>query len=188
MKKFFALLLVFSLLLNVSAAFASDVGIQIIGGPEEESTPVSLDDMKVGETAKIDGFGETTILKADFFNNIYYGRYSGWYSGDEAEYLYLKIKILNTQKKTMNYLNMFGDVICDFGDGYQFGGWYRQRKADTDDAYLYKEATDGYEISPLYAGQYFVVVTLPNFVVDSKEPLSVTFKIGDNEFTYHHRR
>ena len=194
MKKILAMLLVLSMLLVCSAAMADDTGIQVIGGPAAETTPVTLDDMKVGQTAKIDGFGDVTILSADWCDTINAGhsgretlRYTWWSSGDEADYLCLKIRIMNTQKQAQDYSKMIQDIVCDFGDGYQFGGWYRQRQNDSD-GYLYYDESTSYEISPLYAGQYGIIVTLPNSVVESKEPLSVTFCIGENEFTYHHRR
>lgn len=192
MKKFLSMLLILSMLLAAAAAFAEDTGIQVIGGPStEESTPVSLDDMKIGKTVKIDGFGDVTILAVewdDWISRRYNSGGSGsWNSGKEAEYLYIKLRILNTQKSARDYAQEFHDIVCDFGDGFQFGGWYRQREDDTD-GYLYEDAKASYEISPLYAGQYGVIVTLPNIVMESKEPLSVTFHIGDNEFTYHHRK
>lgn len=189
MKKFLSMLLILSMLLAAAAAFAEDTGIQVIGGPStEESTPVSLDDMKIGKTVKIDGFGDVTILSVEWRDYISKSGGGYWDSGAEAEYLYIKLRILNTQKSARDYAQEFHDIVCDFGDGFQFGGWYRQRKSDTDDGLLYYDAKASYEISPLYAGQYGVIVTLPNFVMESKEPLSVTFHIGDNEFTYHHRK
>lgn len=187
MKKILLMLLILSMMLTATA-FADDTGIQVIGGPSAESTPVSMDDMKIGKTVKIDGFGDVTILSAEWRDEIAYGNDKSWYSGAEAEYLYLKLRILNTQKSAYDYAQVIHDIVCDFGDGYQFGGWYRQREDDTDSGYLYKDEKKSYEIAPLYAGQYGVIVTLPNLVVESKEPLSVTFKIGDNEFTYHHRQ
>lgn len=194
MKKILAMLIVLSLLLPAAAALADDdTGVQIIGGPATESAPVSLDDMKIGETAKIEGFGAVTILSVEWMDGILRCDANGWNnnsweSGSEAQFLYLKVRILNTQKKAQNFLKMFSDIVCDYGDGYTFAGWCRQRSADDEQKRLYTGREDGYEISPLYAGQYGVIVTLPNLVVESKEPLSVTFKIGEHEFTYHHRR
>lgn len=192
MKKILLMLLILSMMLTATA-FADDTGIQVIGGPSTESTPVSMDDMKIGKTVKIDGFGDVTIMSAEWCDKIDYriensSSWDRWYSKDEAEYLYIKLRILNTQKSAYDYAQEIHDIVCDFGDGYQFGGWYRQREDDTDSGYLYENEKTSYEIAPLYAGQYGVIVTLPNLVVESKEPLSVTFKIGDNEFTYHHRR
>lgn len=80
---------------------ASDTGIMIIGGPDSTaSDAVDLDDMKVNQTVDIDGFGEVTIVKADWADQI--GANRGWHtfsSGAEAEYLYIDVRILNTQKK-----------------------------------------------------------------------------------------
>ena len=53
---------------------------------------------------------------------------------------------------------------------------------------VYQQKDQSHAISPMYRGKYIIVVTLPNDVVKSKKPLSITFKIGDNEFTYHHRK
>lgn len=186
MKKLLAMILAFTLFLSCPAAMASDTGIMIIGGPDSAaSDAVDLDDMKVNQAVDIDGFGEVTIVKADWFNHVPKSDFS---SGDEAEYLCIEVRILNTQKKAQNYHPMFGDIICDYGDGFQFKGWYRQRKSDTDNSYWYYNAQDNYEIDPLYAGRYLICVTLPNRVWTTEDPLSVTFTIGENEFTYHHRK
>ncbi len=188
MKRIFAWMLALLILGCSMTAFADDTGIKVISGENEAAETVNLDDMKVGVTAKIEGFGDVTILSAEWKNKLQYDWSSYLSSGSEAEYLYLEVRILNTQKKAVNYMQMFGDIICDFGDGYQFGGWVRQHRSDEDGSYVYKESSDSYDIGTLYAGRYAVVVTLPNYVVNSKEPLSVTFKIDENEFTYHHRQ
>lgn len=196
MKKLLAMILVLAVILSCPAAMASDTGIMIIGGPESAaSDAVDLDDMKVNQTVDIDGFGEVTIVKADWADrlpNVSPGSYNSWEAGKEAKYLYIEIRILNTQKKAQNYHPMFGDIICDYGDGFQFKGWYRQKNSDVDDGSSdvrwYKDAQENYEIEPLYAGRYLVCVTLPNRVWSTEDPLSVTFTIGENEFTYHHRK
>lgn len=62
MKKFIALTLALALLASLSFAVAGapgdDLGIQIIGGPEAESVPMSLDDMQLGTTYTIDGYAK----------------------------------------------------------------------------------------------------------------------------------
>lgn len=194
MKKILSVLLVLSMLLAASAALADDTGIQVIGSPEAEDDVVILDDLKQGQIATIEGFGNVQIYSAEwidgfgsrnkdnYISNYYYE------SGEEAQFLRLNIRILNTTFAAKNYHSMFSDIICDYGDGYQFKGWYRQRHNDTDEGMAYDDSKLSYDISPLYAGRYIVCVTLPNICVDSDEPISVTFKIGDNEFTYHHRK
>ena len=193
MKKILSMLLVLSMLLTASAALAEDTGIQIIGGPEVAAEVVNLDDMKVGQVAKIEGLGEIQILSAEWIDEFGMVNESGWRggtydSGPEAQYLRLNIRILNTNFTSKNYHAMFSDIICDYGDGYQFKGWYRQHEKDTEYAYVFSDSKVSYDVSPLYAGRYMVCVTLPNVCVDSEEPLSITFKIGENEFTYHERK
>lgn len=201
MKKIISLLLILILLTAYSFCIAEDTGIQVIGGPEIETETVNLDDWKVGETAVIPGFGDITLLEADIFNEIAYdidawGDYSYFDSGVEADYLYLKIDILNTQTNAYNYYKVINEVVCSYDDMYKFGGWVRQvrhQQMDTfyckGDYYLpYYKSSDTFDIQPMYRGQYIICVTIPNDVVNGKAALNVTFKIGENEFTYHHRK
>lgn len=60
MKKFFSMLIVLSILLGCSAALASDLGVQVIGGSDAESIPVSLDDVQIDSSVDIPGWGEIT--------------------------------------------------------------------------------------------------------------------------------
>lgn len=213
MKKILLTLLVLTVLSTTSVALAEDTGIQIIGGPESEGETVSLDDMLIGKTAHIEGFGDVTILSANIVDTIYTDiDYSSWdgswefhkpiESGSKAEFLEIRIDILNTQKQSVVYFEEFGDIICDYGDGYQFGGWARQERTVVVDGYSgttyyqkespctlpFFNADDSFPIDMLYTGNYLIAVTLPNTVCESDEPLSVTFTIGDNEFTYYHRK
>lgn len=189
MKKVFAFVLALVMLASVSAvSYASDTGIQMIGGPSsagsEES--VDLDNFKVGQIAHIDGLGDVEFISAEWIDSFSSPGYLGdnYRSGEEAEYLRLTIRILNTNKKEKNYLTMINDVLCEYGDGYVFKGWVRQKDKDTDDAQPFDKAETSYDISPLYAGRYIICVTMPNLCVNSDEPLSVSFKIGSSEFTY----
>lgn len=70
MKKILSVLLVLSMLLFASAALAEDLGIQVIGGPDTESIPMSLDDMQLGQEYTIDGYAKiepVEYLEIDFF-------------------------------------------------------------------------------------------------------------------------
>ena len=189
MKKFFSLLLILFILLNLMSASAEDTGIQMIGGPESAAETIDLDDWKPGQTVDIQGFGEVTFVSADFVNGIkkvYDGRYS-FESGDEADYLRLIIEILNTQTTDVDFYKQIDSGICSYDDTYQFGTWKRQYETSTS-SQVYSEKEKSYAISPMYRGKYIIVVTLPNDVVKGNKPLSIKFKIGDNEFTYHHRK
>lgn len=202
MKKSLSMLLALLLLFVSANVVAEDTGIQVIGAPAVESEPVNLADWKEGETAKIPDFGDITLVSCEFVDTIPYKVYLGSFygsdgeakesfeSGSMADYLRIRIKILNTQKKAFDYCKVLGDdIACTFGDGYQFGGWARQERKEDDRFWtMYQNKDSSYEIGSLYYGYFDVVVTLPNYVVNSKEPLSVTFSIGDNEFTIHVRK
>lgn len=200
MKKILSLLLILSMLLGCAAAIAEDTGIQVIGGSEAEAETVNLDDWKEGDTAEISGFGNITLVSCEFTDTIPYSVYLDQYdygkakksfkSGSSADYLRIRIYILNTQKKPFDFYKVFGDeIICTFGDDYKFGGWARQERKEGDRIWVMYESKDSsYAIESLYDGYFDVVVTLPNYVVSSKEPLSVTFSIGDNEFTVNVRK
>lgn len=190
MKKLVAMMAVL-VILGSMVCYAEDTGIQIISGPLQEEETVNLDDWKVDETAVIPGFGEITFFYADVKDGLYDFEDSGtyWKSGEEAEYLRLVIDILNTQTKAVDFYKLIGDVICTYereGQIYQFAGWYRQYASYN--SYPYRSKDNSFAIEPMYRGKYLIVVTLPNDAINGKGSLSVTFKIGDNEFTYHHRK
>lgn len=197
----FLVFLVLTVLALMTPALADDTGIQIIGGPEDTAETINMDDMKEGDTAQISGFGDITLVYTEFVDSIPTDVYiDSWSysdgtikesidSGSKADFLRIRLHILNTQKKSFDFKEVFGDVLCVFGDDYQFGGWVRQERKRADRFWtMYPDAEQSYSIDPLYEGYFDVVVTLPNYVVESKEPLSVTFSIGDNEFTCNIRK
>ena len=193
MKKILSLVLAAVLLLGCSVTFAEggdDTGIQMIGGPEDDAAgTVNLDDWKVGETVEIPNIANITLAQVDFKDYLGVLYDSDYFdSGEQAEYLYICVRVLNTKKTAFNFLPSFGDVICNFGDGYQFGGWKRQEHLSNGKWYRYEKADEYHEIGPLYSCDFCIVVTLPNYVVESKEPLSVTFTIGESEFTVNVRK
>lgn len=73
MKKILSMLLVLSMLLTASAALAEDLGIQVIGEPDTESIPISLDDMQLGQEYTIDGYAKiepVEYLVIDWFGQF----------------------------------------------------------------------------------------------------------------------
>ncbi len=190
-----AAILVLLILLCQTVCLAEDTGIQIISGPEQEVQTVNMDDWKVDQTAVISGFAEITLRDAAVVDGIENSdtrnsySWRGFSSGNEAEYLSLIVDVLNTQTNPVDFLKLIDNGICTFerdGQEYQFGMWYRQY--DAYDGFPYVKKDDGFAIEPMYRGKYIIVATLPNDVISSKDPLSITFKIGENEFTYNHRK
>ncbi len=193
MKKILSLVLAAVLLLGCSVTFAEggdDTGIQMIGGSQDDAAgAVNLDDWKESETAEIPDFANITLVSVKFQDKIEVDPWTRFESGAQAEYLRIRMHFLNTKKTAFNFLNVFGDVICNFGEGYQFGGWKRQEwLRNNKEWYVCEKAEDCSAIDPLYEGYFDVMVTLPNYVVESKEPLSVTFTIGQSEFTVNVRK
>lgn len=66
MKKILSMLLVLSMLLGCSAAMAEDLGVQVIGGPDSDTTPMSLDDIQLGKTYTVDGYAKFAPVEALF--------------------------------------------------------------------------------------------------------------------------
>ena len=197
MKRMLATVLILSVLLGCAAAMADDTGIQIIGAPEVETGAVNLDDWKENQTAIIPGFGNITLDSVQFLDtmgscndNGTSWSSTGFSSGSSADYLRIRIYVLNTQKQAFDFLKTIGDnIVCSFGDGYQFGGWKRQEYKCGDKTWvMYGNKDVSRSIGSLYDGYFDVVVTLPNYVVASKEPLSVSFSIGESEFTVNVRK
>jgi len=193
MKRLLALVLIAMMLCPVLAtAFAEDTGIQMIGGPAfGEAETVNLDDMKVGKSVTIEGLGDVTIYKVEWVSEFKCQDDSWLMSGAEAEYLKIDLRIINKTQNAINYHSLIDNVVCNLevdGNEYVFSGWHRQTSGDDNDARTYRDKDKSYDINPLYAGRYNICMTLPNIVVDSKEPLSVSFTIGTSEFTYHLRK
>ena len=70
MKKWFVLFSLALMVLCMNGAFAEDLGVQIIGGPQTQMVAMSLDDMQVGSEYTIDGYAKVApkeFLIVDYF-------------------------------------------------------------------------------------------------------------------------
>jgi len=72
MKKILALVLMLMLALS-STAFAGDLGIQMIGGEDTTTVPMSLDDLQLGTNYEIDGY--SWVIPEDFQFVDYFGQF-----------------------------------------------------------------------------------------------------------------
>lgn len=211
MKKILSLLLVLSMLLSASAALAEGMGVQVIGGPETETEPVSLDDLKLETKAEIEGWGDLTFTAYEVQDGLGYYR-SGrtdvcsassdyYWSGKEAEFAVLYADILNTQLKDKNYLENVS-VRAIYDDTYEYAGWFYQRNYNNG-TYKYDSleidrskqntrwvvnASDQFAVSPMYEGHYIFGCTLPNAVISGNKPLKLIITIDGNEITYNIRK
>lgn len=106
MKKTLALALFLALVLTVSIACAGDLGVQVIGGPDAALTPMSLDDMQVGNVYTIDGYAKVKPVEFAFVDHF-------------AQF-----------NKDANYANLFhrkdattGHVFVAFTDNSWYNSW-----------------------------------------------------------------
>lgn len=211
MKKILSMLLVLSMLLSASAALAEGMEVQVIGGPETETEPISLDDLKLEIKAEIEGWGDLTFTAYEVQDGLGYYRsgktdvYSAsndyYWSGKEAEFSVLYADILNTQLKDKNYLENVS-VRAVYDDTYEYAGWFYQRnynngtyKYDSLEVDRNKQntrwvinAADQFTISPMYEGHYIFGCTLPNAVISGNKPLKLIITIDGNEITYNIRK
>lgn len=65
MKKFLILTVIVAIFASMAVASAEDLGVQVIGG-ENETIPVSLDDLQINATAEIPGYADVTITCSVF--------------------------------------------------------------------------------------------------------------------------
>jgi len=213
MKKILSVLLVLLMLLSASAVLAEGMGVQVIGGPETETEPVSLDDLKLNLAVEIEGWGVLTLTdfyiqdKLGYFNAgqksaSMYTTDQYYHSGNEAEYIFLFADILNNTISSKDYLGSV-EVKVVYDDLYEFGGWSYQRnfdygchdwttviEADTSKQNINWaiNKADQFEINPMYAGHYMYGCTLPNAVIEGKKPLKMIITIDGNEITYNIRK
>lgn len=210
MKKIISILLVLSMLLGCSAM--AEMGVQVIGGPDTETEPVSLDDVKLNVEAEIDGYG--IFLPNEFAFADWLGFYRKGYnepswnnnnwryrSGNDAEYAILRVDITNTATDQRDFLANC-EVKAVYDDVYEYAGWYYQVNYDNKTYYDsdYGEdnrkqnvrwainAADNFAIGPMYTGHYIFGCTLPNAVVNAKKPLKLIITIDGNEITYNIRK
>lgn len=211
MKKLVTLALCLMMLLT-SAAMAEGMGVQVIGGPAMETEPVSLDDFKLDAEVTIPGYAtlQGTACETVDWLGYYkqgktyfrYGDHHGYYrSGQEAEFVLLKMDIINIMTKDKNFLEQC-EVKVVFDDLYEYGGWsyqYNYNNSTRDDGAdgaankqqnkcFVIDKADNFVISPMYEGHYCFGCTLPNAVINSKKPLRMVITIDDNEITYNIRK
>lgn len=211
MKKILSMLLVLSMLLGCSVAMA-EMGVQVIGGPDVDSEPVSLDDVKLNTKVTIDGYGELTLTQFTYENRLlsYEAGSSinamGYDSGADADFAILRADITNIAVTARDFLANC-EVKCVFDDVYEYQGWVYQYNYDNKtgeysysrfsngDCVGYTDAQtfviakdDNFAINPMYTGHYCFGCTLPNAVVNSKKPLRIVIMMDGNEITYNIRK
>ena len=198
MKKFLSFTLAFLMLLSFSSvAFATDMSVQIIGGPQMETEAVNLDDLKMHVEAEIDGWGTLQLTGFDFYDELgYYFHYPDnniipntktIRSENEADFAILRMDITNTTLKPKDYLSDVA-VKVTYDDLYEYAGWCYQPDYNNDRQDYAINPEGQFAIDPMYQGHYMFGCTLPNAVVNSKKPLQMIITLDGNEITYNIRK
>ncbi len=107
-------------------------------------------------------------------------------SKTQADFAMLRVDILNKSGGTTDFIEKV-EVIVVFDDNAKFNGWVRQYDFDVSEDKPLNTA-DNFSIDPYYIGHYVFGCTLPNTVVNSKDPLRMEIKLGENELTYYIRK
>ena len=197
MKKLIGLALVLTMVMSFYVtAYAADAGVQVIGGNDTSmAEPVSLDDLKLNVTVDLPGYGKIAATAFSFQNELdYYAWKLGdndtrtYKTGNDADYAILYFTILNTKTTDLNFMSDISEVIATFDDVYQYSGFWMQLDPRRNSPTIPVHDDFIYSLAPMYEGGFIIGVTLPNAVVNSKAPLSLTFKLGENEVTYNIRK
>lgn len=186
MKKIVCLALALALLMGcMPAALAADEGIQVISAPTAVPETVSLDDFKLNVPVEIENYGTLTGISCDFVDYITNTRINNYNSGPEAQYLVLKMNILNMTLSKMNYLKAC-NVTVYYDEVYEFKGFCYQFK-DREATWVL-ESSDNFDIDPLYVGYYLFGCTVPNIVEEEDAPLKIVIELDGHEITYNVRK
>ena len=192
MKRTIAMLLIATLCL--ASILADDgLGVQVIGGKKKTSDPVSLEDVKLNVEVEVDGLGIIKPTEYNTYNSFsVFSKGSTNYrdtqsSGAEADYVVFRMDITNTTKEEKNYLSNCSVRVSFDNDEYIFGGKAYQLDYDIRND-IPRNPQDNFPIAPMYQGHYWFACTLPNAIMNSEKPLSMTVTIDGNEITYNIRK
>lgn len=117
MKRIVCTLLAFVMLLSLSSvALASDLGVQVIGGPETEPQAISLDDLQLGKTYTIDGYATIVPVDAQFVD--YFAQFSSNADYQDSSWTY------PTNNDADAYVYYQEDALKGYGSSYyRQAGW-----------------------------------------------------------------
>ena len=124
----------------------------------------------------------------------YYKNINIMKSGANAEFACLEMDVTNLGKEGVDFTQQ-ATVKLIFAEEYEFAGWVRMHNYDYDthdhNKYLVRAAIDpanSEETEMMYTCHMVFGCTLPNAVVEGKEPLQMIITLGGNELTYNIRK
>ena len=124
----------------------------------------------------------------------YYKHINIMKSGANAEFAWLEMEVTNLGKEGMDFTQQ-ATVKVVFDEEYEFAGWVRMENYDYDthdgNKFLVRSVLDpaNSEMTEMmYTCHMVFGCTLPNAVVEGKEPLQMIITLGGNELTYNIRK
>lgn len=178
-----------------------------------EDTPgADLANLQANARITVDSFGIVKITGVEVLDRIGYfkpqqtgsnnGDFQNCYeSGNEAQFILMKMSITNQTDYPVNYLQNVS-VVLTFDDAYQYGGWKYQYNHDngTSTRTYVNEAdcgrqnqnyvidpSDNFAIAPGVTGYYCFGCTVPNAIVEMDAPLTMTVTIDGHEIVHNIR-
>ena len=151
MKKLICAALALLLLLNASAAVASDLGVTLISKPTPTPEPLTLSDMQLEALYKIPGYADVTLLSFEFVDMF------PQYAKDAAG-----------NHETYNKYNSAGDgthVLQTSSGSYQYyysNICWQQGGTDADFAFLLVDITNKQKTPVLYSEEIIVKAVYDN--------------------------
>lgn len=162
-----------------------NVSIESNSEKENEKENKKENIIKVGDVVKIEDKFEINLKSIKFSEKVLPDDTSGFYTYFEAEegqiYIEIDTDIKNLQKTDV-MVDEIGSLEVDYNNGYKYNAFLKPESSKTGFSYANITA-----ISPLKTLGVRWLVDVPLEVKDSKEPIVLTFTIGDETFKLNYR-
>ena len=158
---------------------------------DADSENADLNDLKIAERTTVAGIGRIQIT--GFSQSDRLGYYpagnlrdtSQFYdSGSEAEYIFIRMCITNTEGYSIDYLTG-SNVEVVYDGNYRFGGWVQQYPEQSGDIVF--SAEDRHSIVPGENGYFCFGCTVPNAVANNDKPLEMHINLMGQEIVFNIR-
>lgn len=149
---------------------------------------------KAGDNSEGGSWGTNAWARVSYGTNYYYKNILYKRAGANAEFAWLLMDVTNLAKGPVD-LTQDVTVRVFFDEEYEFSGWVRMFNYDYDVYNGNKELirtvldpANSEETGMMYTCHMVFGCTLPNAVVEGKEPLRMEITMGDSVMTYHIRK
>lgn len=134
--------------------------------------------LQLGQVVHLDGIGDITPLRCEFYDILYEGNHAVKTAGNE-QFVLLELDILNTNRTTRGYL-VGTEVTAVYDVGYVYQGEAHQMQEGKSIMYRESEVL----LDPMYNSSYAFACKLPNAVVNGTGPLQLILTLDGVQLTY----